>query len=259
MSNLLIIRPQPIVAVTNTGGIGSPGNILTPDPKEVATLSGSAQWTFDVDLGAAYLVDSFFLGHHNLPADGASGLGTITGGTASPTTTTFSSAAPGSSRAPSSFAAPRRQHDFLRLGAPVNARYFRIWVNNAQPGTRYFGIFAVGLAFQPAFNHEWGSGRQPIDLSSVSELPSGGFGIEPGAKKSAWKFQVGDLSDTETQILWDLAEQVGISMPVLVCEDPDRTAGLNERLHYGLFTNPEAYERMSPNRARWSFQVKQWV
>jgi hypothetical protein len=59
--------------------------------------------------------------------------------------------------------------------------------------------------------------------------------------------------------LWRIAEEVGIGSPAVVVEDPDATAGLNERLNYGLFNRPEAYERQSPGQNAWSFTLNRWV
>lgn len=256
MSSLLIVKALPVAAVQQQYSTAqSLANLLTPDPKEVwAGTGGVGTYVFDVDMGAAVSIDFFFFGflssaqayfHSVQTATGmGSGLGAILG-------TRFAGGA-----------LPvkgRRIHNPIWLSAPATSRYWRFMGTFPDAAAIHFGILGLGKAIQPAFGREWGSGRQPLDMSSVSGLRGGGFSIERGARKAAFQFTCGDLTDAETEELWEMAEDVGESAPVIVCEDPDKTAGLNERLHYGLFDRPEAYERQLPGLTRWSFRLRGWV
>lgn len=252
MSSLLLfpmIFPAVVTPSSGTGG----ANLLTPSPKEIwAGSAGAGTYNFDIDMGSTQTLDSFFAGYLSVAGPYISAVSTATGmGTGLAAKALQVGAA-----APFAIAG-RRIHHFARLQAPAASRYWRVAITS--PASFSMGILALGLAIQPLFGREWGSGRIPVDLSGVTELRDGGFGIERGARKSGFQFTCGDLSDSEVQALWLMAEEVGISSPVVVCEDPDYSAGINERLHYGLFVQPEAYERQYPGNSRWAFRVRQWV
>jgi hypothetical protein len=255
MSSLLLVKPLTALAVSNPNANGDPTPALTPDPKEVVVAAGSVGVVLvRLDYGADFQMDSFFCGfwssHMSLV-----GLTTGTSAQGGPVT-----AQANINPALSDYASPRRRHGFLRLGAPITARWVQFALTRDGTGIdANAGIFVSGLAVQPAFGREWGSGRQVVDMSSVTPLRGGGFGIDRGARKPAWLFTCGDLQDAEVPALWNVAEDLGESAPVLACEDPDITNGLNERLHYGLFTNPEAYSREAVGVTKWSFRIVDWV
>jgi hypothetical protein len=257
MSNMIIVKPLTPSAVTASGFSGAT-NLLTPDPKEVAVLSGTGGQFIDIDLGATTSIDSFFLGFHTYPAGGW--VDTISGGAGSYTTTSFFSGTVGNIRATSDVSSPPRRHFFTRLPAPVSARYVRIAVNSLDGLSGYsIGVLAVGLAFQPTYNREWGSGRSIIDTGVREPLLSGGFGIGEGVRKAGYRWTLGDLSDAEVATLYDLALDRGETRATLFVEDPDATTGLNERIHYGLFERFEPYERMNPSQTRWALSMQEWV
>lgn len=258
MSSLLMFRALPYEAVvdTNANFIGET-NLLTPDPKEVGVhpVGAGGVW-LRFDLGSVQTFDTAFWGFHTYSAGSVADLraGNINGA-GNPVIVGTGAAA---LFAPSDRAVPRRQHGFARF-ALQTARYVETYLVRGNPAVdATLGIFAVGKALQPFYGREWGSGRTLRDMSDVTELRGGGFGIDRGARVPGFQFTVGDLSDPELVQVWDIAEEVGGSGPILVCEDPDVTDGLNERLHWGLFDRPEAYERDSPGRNRWSFRVKGW-
>lgn len=246
MSSLLLYRALPFACTTAP-------NLATADPKEVVAFSVASE--FYLDFGGSVTLDSFFAGYFSPIANGGY-IASVQTATGQGTGLSAGLALVGGTPAALAVQGRRRSH-FVRLATPATSRWWRVVLTPA--GATSVGVIAAGLAVQPAFGHEWGAGRQPVDLSTVSQLRGGGFGIERGARMSAWRFSCGDLTDAETQTLWAMAEEVGESAPVVVCEDPDYTAGLNERLHYGLFDSPEAYERQVPGATRWSFRVRQWV
>lgn len=253
MASLLIIKPQPIVQLVETSFNYSTANVLTPDPKEVMGFAaGVGVYAFNVDFGVPVTIDSVFLGFLG-PNNGyiynvytATGMGSG-----------ISAALPavGDGGGIGSRTRPYKHH-FVRLNAPATSRYWQVSFYTETGNT--LGIFAMGQAIQPLWGREWGSGRVVDDRSSVSPLMGGGYGIERGARVPQWQFRCGDLTDAEVQDLWVVADDVGISSPVLVIEDPDFTAGFMERVHWGLFDRPEAYERESPGRNQWSFRVREW-
>lgn len=258
MSSLVIARPLPIVAVTcSNGSATGVQNLLTPDPKEVFYFDNSdAALGIDIDLGAnPQPYDTFFLGYI-VDAAAVRNL-TIKTGAANPATTVRKAAS--TMDAPSATNYPRRQHSFYRHNATLTDRYVRFQIDHSVANAMSIGIAFVGVSVQPQWGREWGSGRLPVDMSAVTPLRGGGYGIERGARKGAFEWTHGDLTDAETDQLWLMAEECGESGPIVVAEDPDNTAGLNERLHYGLFDNPQAYSREAVGITRWAFRLKEWV
>jgi hypothetical protein len=252
MSSLLMYRAIPLAAVTNQFSTGTT-NLLTPDPKEVCSLNGGAGvYSFDIDAGAAVTIDSFFAGFFGVAGPYVGGVWTGTGmgtglveqGIIYPWAALHSEQG------------NRRTHGFQRIVAPATSRYWQIKL--AAPASTTLGVLGLGRALQPFYGREWGSGRSVRDMSDVTELRGGGFGIDRGARVPGLQFTLGDLSDAELVKAWDIVEEVGGSAPIVVCEDPDRTNGLNERFHWGLFDRPEAYERAGTFQNRWSFRVKGW-
>ena len=242
MASLTLMRA--LFATTTSTGLE---NLATPDPKEIAAPSSGA--SIGLDLGASFEVDTIFVGHI---VTAATTVAIYTGASLGATTTLQSTPTLGPSTA-------RRRHGFVKLGAPVSSRYWTL-VFGSPAASATVGIAALGKSVQPAFGHEWGSGRLIRDMSQVTALRGGGFGIERGARAPGWQFTAGDLSDAEVVSLWDMVQEVGESAPVVVCEDPALAQpSLNEALHYGLFDRPEAYSREAPGLNRWSFRVKDWV
>jgi hypothetical protein len=244
---MAILRPLPISAVAAALGTGA-ANLLTPDPKEVWTATnGAGVYYIDLDMGAAVSVDTLFAGHltpgTGLQLHSATGMGTgrvVVGNVGA------------------LVAIPARPlHGFLKLAAPVVSRYWSVGiVAIANPSV---GIIALGTAFQPTFNREWGGGRFLIDTGAKEELLGGGYAIGEGAIKIGFRWTFGDLTDTDLDALYALAADRGETKPIVVAEDPDATAGLNERLHYGLFGRLEPYERETANRTRWGLSMTEWT
>lgn len=243
MANLIMARAIFAPSIVGSAGTGA-GNLLTPDPKEVAGHSASV--TYDIDFGSANAFNAFLVGFIGGTVTSVT-LQTATGlGTGLANTTVLSMGPVGA----------RRRHAVAFVG-PFTSRYWRYTVAG---GPFTIGIMAFGAFLQPAWGHEWGSGRIAVDRSDKTPLKGGGWGIERGARVPGWQFTAGDLNDAEVASLWDIVQEVGESAPVIVCEDPGAAQpALNEGLHYGLFDRPEAYERQAPNLNRWSFRVLGWI
>jgi hypothetical protein len=255
VSNMILYKRLIPTAAAASLGTGA-ANLLTADPKEVLAYTGTgAQNLIDIDLGSAQSIDSLLLGYFSW-SGGADPAVSLWRGTATYTDTLVVS---GSALAPSSVSSPLRRHFFHRFSSPQTARYIRFAPTTVNAITYQIGIVAIGLAFQPTYNREWGSGRRIIDTGTKEALLGGGFGIGEGARKSAFRWTFGDLTDAEVASLFDLGLDRGETRPIVVVEDPDVTSGLNERIHYGLFERLEPYERQNVSQTRWSLEVQQWV
>lgn len=243
MANLTITGAKFATAVT-----AGQERLLTPDPKETFT-GGSTSVTIGLDLGASYSLDNFFVG---FLSSGVTAVTAYTGGSLGATTNNQGAMSLGPTTA-------RRRHAWLKLAAPVSSRYVSFGVTASASGWSA-GVALAGLALQPTWGHEWGSGRFVDDRSLKQPLMGGGYAVERGARVPGWQWTVGDLTDVELATIWDTMQDVGQSAPVLVSEDPGASQpALNENIHYGLFDRPEAYERQSPGQSRWSFRLLEWI
>jgi hypothetical protein len=244
MANLTLTK---MLFATNVTGPTNPANLQSPDPKENATATGGTT-NIDFDMGASVSADTFFAG---FISSGVSAIALSTG-----TGLGTGLASVGSLNLGPTTAA--RRHAFLKAGSPSSSRYWRLAVTYT--GTLSIGIVGIGAAVQPTWGHEWGSGRQPIDLGVAEPLRGGGFVVERAAIKAAWQFTLADLTDVDLKALWAMALSIGISSPVLAMEDPALTGqDMNDALHYGLLARPEVYERLLPGISRWNWRVEEWV
>lgn len=253
MSVLAILRPLPVAAITASRGAGV-ARLLTPSPREtwVDSAVGSLA-TIDIDLGAAVAIDTLFLGTTKATL---ATTWSVSSGVAGPTEVAW--ATPPALAVPASIAT-RPTHGLAMLAAAIPARYVRVVVNQpvGAPAMQA-GVLAIGAALRPHWGHEWGGGRGISDLSTKTKLPDGGFGVGRGARRPTWQWTL-DLTSAEREALYAIAFDLGESAPLLVIEDPDRTPGLAERIHWGLFDRLEAYERRSSGSTRWSFRIEDWV
>lgn len=249
MGNMIIVKPLPVAAVAadNPAIMSGVANLLTPDPKEICVgLVGAGVYLINFDMGAPVTIDTLFTGGMRSGSylynfSSATGMGTGLVSLYAPFAPT-----------------PASPHGFVRLAEPVTSRYFQIGVGDQSAGC-YLGLLVLGLAFQPTWNREWDGGRLPIDTGSKVRLLGGGFGLEEGARKAGYAWTFGDLSDTEVDALYELALDRGEGKPLVVVEDPDITAGLYRRIHYGLFDRFERYARRNPRQTRWALSIEQWV
>jgi hypothetical protein len=245
MGVLAIANPLPIVALGGT--LEQVARLASPAPKEAASTAGGNR-TIDIDLGAVAAIDTVFLGY----VEGGAGASfAITGGAADYTTTAIGTLQP----APSRLAQPR-QHFLLVLDEPVEVRFIRI-AGLALPAMN-IGVLAVGRAIRPKWGHEYGGGRFVVDSGVVTRLSGGGFGTSRAARAGGWQWTLGDLDDAETDALYGLQLDAGETATVLVVEDPDPTAGLNERIHWGLLSRLEPYERQDTTKTKWALRIEDW-
>jgi len=251
MGLLSITTPLKFAAVRNTAiGVGFE-RMFTPDPKEAFEQPANNFWYFDIDLGAITRIDTFYLGYHNarngqtFRAQRMDGLGGNTQETFFSTTLD-----------PLGYGNPG--HTVYQLASPVDVRFVRIILTNQNQPAFYAGVLAIGLAFQATYGHEWGAGRFIEDTGSAERLFGGGWATDDGVATTGYKWTFGDLSADERERLFQLVRDRRTTRSLLVVEDPDRTAGLNERVHWGLFQRLEPYERLDPINTKWALQIGDW-
>lgn len=256
MGNLLILPPAPIAALAVSRGSGGQ-NLLTDDPKEIwlDNAVGSPA-IIDIDLGREQVIDTLFLGCVANAASAATW--SITCGTAGYDELALQ--LDELLRVPDRFGrSPRVTHAFW-TGDDVLARYIRVAVMQpAGAAPLSIGALMAGLSFVPQYNQEWGSGRGVQDTGVMTRLPSGGFVLVEGARFGTYKWTLGDLTIDEVEALYELQLDRGETRRVLVVEDPERSAGLRNRLHYGLFTGLRPYDRRNAKQARWEFTMSDLV
>lgn len=250
MSGVLIIKPLTIAAVPTVTGSGA-ANLRTFDPNEAWVAPSTASLTMDIDMGAAVTVDSFYLGYTNAAA---AATWTISSGTGLGTGLTVIK--PSGLMRPADSEGPRH-HAFARLAEPVTARYFRLTLAQAGGAALYAGALIIGLAFEK--HREYGPGRAVIDTGTRQDLPSGGFGTGDGVVKAQFAFSFIDLTADETLKLWSIKKDRGLRKPVVLVEDADLTAGLNDAIHYGVFDRFQPIDRANAVDRRWAGAVVEWT
>lgn len=256
MANILITQPTPIAAVTASRGTGA-DNLLTGDPREIwlDDAVGTVA-VIDIDLGVERIIDTIFLGCLFGADDAATWW--IKGGLADYEDQTILDTS--ALRVPERDWRRRTMSHALWFGAEQLVRYIRIGIlqpEGAEPLA--IGALIVGDGFQPRYNKEWGSGRSVKDMSTVTRLASGAVAVVEGARYGTYGWTLGDLSEEETDRLYELQLAVGESRPILVVEDPDRTAGLRNRIHYGTLTGLRSYERRNAAQTSWQMSIDGWA
>lgn len=256
MSNILMMAPTSFANFSVSRGSGY-ANLLTPDPREVWVDSavGSAA-TIDIDFGVATAIDTVFLGCVTQPTVDATW--TITGGTAGYTDIVI--------KASGDLRVPERAGRFTTFshafwhGDDVLIRYMRITLlQPAGASPLSIGALMAGLAFEPAFNVEWGSGRGVKDTGVVTRLPSGGLVIVEGARYATYKWVLGNLTDDEMDFLFEMQLDRGETRRMLVVEDAAQTAGLRNRIHYGVLSGMRQADRRGTGQTSWEFLLEEWV
>jgi hypothetical protein len=249
---LAIVRPLPATISTVGANLTALTNLATPNPREAMsfTAAGGA-WSFDLDLGALKTIDSLFLGYMLAAQPITFDLGTTLGGAQVASIAVVPQA--------SDLYDPRYHAVHVAAAPLAGVRYVRVKTPAAPIADGSAGAVAVGLAFQATWGHEYGAGRPLEDTGIAERLFDGSFGIQDGARIGGYQWTFGDLTDAEVSALWALVKDRGNTRSVLVIEDPDQIAGLNERTHWGLLDRLDAYERQLPGASRYSFKIRDWL
>lgn len=242
MANMVIGRPLP---GTITFSWVNGANLLTPDPKEVAYAGATGFQEFTIDLGSEKPVGAVYFGGVSKDIELSYYVQNTVG--TSLATGTINAANKRTAAAP---------FQYFASFAPVNARRLIVY-SNPTAGDE-IGVAAMLETFQPTWNQEWGAGRFLIDTGTATRNRAGGFGIEQGAIVPGYEFTLGDLTDTELEVLYDMLRKVGETSPIIIAEEPTNNTDLDARVHYGLFQRLEKYERQQLGVTRWSLKMEEW-
>jgi len=255
MANMLILSPQKVAAIAVSRGSDGAA-LLTADPRDAWVDSAVASPAFiDIDYGIPVQVDTIFLGYLTNALGNATW--SISGGIAG--LSEFGIQASSPLRVPDATGRFATISHALWHGSLVTVRFLRISILQPAGVPISAGIVLAGKAFQAEFAQEWGAGRRVIDSGTATPLPTGGFAIVEGGRKGSYSWTFGDLAPAEVEELYAIALESGETRSILVVEDPDRTAGLRHRIHYGLFDRFRPFDRRDPRRTRWELSVTDWI
>lgn len=262
MSNMILLEPLTLQAgwITGTAAAGfAIGNLADQQPLVAWKAAAAGQTFVTFDLQADRAIDTVFLGFTNADASATWQIRAATQAQGAAWLDNSGSIVLATTQLWASFdALGPRFHAFWHAAAPITARHMRLTlINEVAPLSA--GVLALGQAFKPAFNYEWGSGRGLIDLSRKDRLPSGAMAVDARAIVPTWNWTLGDLTDTDRDALWAIARRTGNSRPLLAVEDPDVAAGRHERLHYGTLTDLREYARQAPDKTRWELKIEEWL
>lgn len=155
-----------------------------------------------------------------------------------------------------------RSH-LLAQGTPVGvARFLEIYIADTAANLERLvrcGVLFIGRRFAPAFNFELGSGRKIVDRSTVWELEDGGTETWRKGRTPLARARWSNLSEAELRELWSMMANLGESEPLLWVEDPDATAGLQERIHYGTWTGLDWNERVQLEKQSIDLTLREWL
>jgi len=249
MKSLLIMKPEKPVDIVGRRELA---RLLTPNPKEAAS---TATWgNIALDYGVPVTIDTAYLGYHN----GGAGQQWAVGTTNSTGNAIIETLVPTQVMQSPGIGTP--YHGFYRADAPLTSRYWLVQTNGGPSAIAVVaGVLALGLSWSAAWGHEWGAGRFIEDTGTAERLFGGGFGIDDGVAAGGYQWTFGDLQPEEVDPLWLLVKNRRTTRSVLVVEDPERSPGLNERIHWGLFRKLEPFERLDPLNTKWSLSVGDWA
>lgn len=248
MTGVAIVKGATIGAVTASSGTGG-DNLMSPSPREVWQSAISTNHVLYLDLGSAAAFDTIYLGGCYVPV-GTTWTVHIVEAIGGVVTTL----ATGNVLLPRASAAPYQS--VLTLGVAATSRYVRIDINTPTAVQIQLGIALVGLAF--VHDKAFGGGRPLNDLSRITELQDGGFGIDEGAIKAGYRWRFIDLTPGELEQLWQLLASVGRKKPVVVVEDVSAGAITEPAVHYGVFDKFEPWERANAQDTIWALSLSEW-
>lgn len=260
MADMILIEPLPLTSasIALSRGTGA-ANLVSVDPREVwqdAVPGSPATPAFlDVDLGPSLPGwDVIALVNTNAAT---SALWTITTGAAAPASGTavvanaimrLPSEDVADATGPAVWVSPTLQtsgHIRVALTQPMGQAALTI------------GGLVVGKSWKPLYPREPGTGRPPTDTGVRTRLDDGGLSTVPGKLLSGFKWVFGDLDPAELAKLWGLLRRRRTTEPLLLIEDPGDLVA--ENIHYGTFTELEAYERRDQSKSRFAMSFEDWV
>jgi hypothetical protein len=271
MTKGIIVRPVPIAPAQISAAAAPAGinaafpatNLADPQPKTVVqsnvTAAAFHDISFTVDLGADTPFDVLALLFTN--SSGA-GIWAVRANPAADGGFVFATSV-------QLFEVPfgvtpttrgARRHGLWLAPAPVVYRYLRFYLQETSANAEQLiriGLVVVGQTVALADNFELGSGRRIEDQSITRTLPGGETAVERGGRTPLWRATWSNVSDAEMRAIWSLLSEIGTGAPLIICEDPDATPGLNERIHYGLLTGLDFTERVQQDKQRIDLTIRE--
>jgi hypothetical protein len=271
MSNGIIVQPialfGKILAVAGSVSVDSAFPITAlfdPQPKTIVqtqpTGAGSYNLIIDFDLGADMQIDTIAVLFTNLQPGAAWQLSAATQAQGAAYLATVPANFVSTSFGVLPINTPSRQHG-IWAGSAITMRFLRI--NLVAPASNErvlrIGNIVIGARVPLAWNFELGSGRKIEDQSIIRTLPGGETSAERGGRTPLFRATWSNIADTEMRAIYALLLDLGTSAPLLIVEDPDLTAGLNERIHYGLLTGLDFTERSQEDKQRIDLTIREMI
>ena len=147
-------------------------------------------------------------------------------------------------------------------GALRTLRYLRVRLADTAASAERLvriGNIVIGSRLPLTWNFELGSGRKIEDQSITRTLPGGETAFERGGRTPLFRATWSNITDAEMRAVYSLLLDLGTSAPLLIVEDPDATAGQNERIHYGLLTGLDFNERVQADKQRIDLTIREMV
>lgn len=255
-----------------SGNYHAPGfphsNLLSPQPKVVFRVPIADQWVTGVtfDMGWDWSMDTFALLFHNASPDLSWSVEVRTDAEGpNPNQIDTSDMAapfqPATPVYPTATSLWTRRHSVLLLPQIVYGRYVRfiLYASTAADADFSVGLMTFGQRIQPEFGRDWGAGRRIVDQSTRITGRGGEQHLWRGARVPSVRWSWSHLSDAEMLRVWALMADAGESQPIVYVEDSSPTPGLHERIHYGLLTGLDYYERAQTEKSQISLKLDEWL
>ncbi len=270
MSNGIIVQSIPlaaqVLAVTATAGVDAAfptANIFDPQPKTIVQTnvqaSGAFSYQIDFDFGSDRSIDLIAVLFANASANATWQLFSTTSAQGAGLLSANSIVSEAFGISPTVKTARRHA---VWAGASRTMRFCRVLISEpAGAANRVinFGNLIIGARVPLEWNFELGSGRKIEDQSIARTLPGGETAIERGGRTPLWRATWSNITDTEMRGVWSLLNDIGTGSPLLMIEDPDATAGQNERIHYGLLTGLDFFERVQEDKQRIDLTIREMI
>lgn len=256
MAEMIIVEPfsfsydGPAPSAVVRRGTGG-ANLLTDDPREIWVDSTLGATTIDIDFGADREWDTIALINTNGTA--ATQI-SITGGAAWRANTYLPATV---MRVPSEDVADANGPALFWSPNVITSRYIMIDLINPSGQPLSIGKLFVGKSFRPAYPHEPGAGRPPLDSGARQRLDDGSLAVVSGRLISGYRWVFGDLGPGDLAKLWGILRRRRTTESVLLVEDP--SPAVAEGIHYGTFADLDSYERRDADKSRWALTVEDYA
>lgn len=258
MGNLVIGYRNRIDDATLSGGsFVAACPITNVQDKRITRVARSSDATaastrFDIDLGAALACQGFAVVNHNASA---AATWTITGGTSSGASDTYSGSARSAVQMSTSADVlewedsgfwegtgdewVRNMHPLIYVHtAQITARYWRIQITDTANADGYvqFGRVYIGPVLIPALNDSYGRGQGFSDFTTFERGPTGAAFARQGRKAKRAEIAFDWLTNEEQRALRSIMRRDGADADVLFASDATDAAAQQEFGFLGTVT-----------------------